>query len=80
MTDFQIEQPEGRIWGNLSSWRGSQVALVVKNLPASARDKGHKGREDPLEDIYSSILAWRFAWTEEPGRLQSMWSQKVTHD
>ena len=37
------------------------------------------GGEDPLEDemaTRSSILAWRIPWTEEPGRLQSVWSQK----
>ena len=41
------------------------------------------GREDPLEkemESYSSILAWRIPWTEEPGRLQSMGSQKVGHN
>ena len=37
-------------------------------------------QEDPLEEgmaTHSSILAWRFIWTEEPGGLQSMWSQRV---
>ena len=29
---------------------------------------------------HSSILAWRIPWTEEPGGLQSMWSQRVGHD
>ena len=29
---------------------------------------------------YSSILAWRIPWTEEPGGLQSIWSQRVGHD
>ena len=29
---------------------------------------------------YSSTLAWRISWTEEPGRLQSMWLQRVRHD
>ena len=41
------------------------------------------GREDPLEKemtTYSSILAWRIPWTEEPGGLQSMGSQRVGHD
>ena len=41
------------------------------------------GREDPLEKemaTYSSILAWEVPWTEEPGRLQSMGSQRVGHD
>ena len=41
------------------------------------------GREDPLEKemaTHSSILAWRIPWTEEPGGLQSMESQRVRHD
>jgi len=40
------------------------------------------GWEDPLEEgmpTSSSILAWRIPWTEEPGRLQSMGSQRVRH-
>ena len=40
-------------------------------------------QEDPLEkemEIHSSILAWRIPWTEEPGGLQSMGSQRVGHD
>ena len=39
------------------------------------------GQDDPLEKgmaTHSSILAWRIPWTEEPGRLQSMWSQSQT--
>ena len=41
------------------------------------------GQEDPLEKemvTHSSILAWRIPWTEKPGRLQSMGSQRVGHD
>ena len=41
------------------------------------------GREDPLEKemaTHSSILAWRIPWIEEPGRLPSMWWQRVRHD
>ena len=41
------------------------------------------GREDPLEEgmgTYSSILAWRIPWTEEPGGLQSMGLQRVRHN
>ena len=40
------------------------------------------GQEDPLEEAMttpSSILAWRIPWTEEPGRLQSIGSQRVGH-
>ena len=41
------------------------------------------GREDPLEremTTHSSILAWEIPWIEEPGGLQSMWSQRVRHN
>ena len=41
------------------------------------------GWEDPLKKemaIHSSAIAWKIAWTEEPGRLQSMGSQRVEHD
>ena len=40
-------------------------------------------QEDSLEKgmaTHSSILAWRTPWTEEPGGLQSVWSQRVGHD
>ena len=50
----------------------------------SAWDTGSvSGREDPLEEettTHSSILAWEIPWTEEPSGLQSMGSQRVTHD
>ena len=41
------------------------------------------GWEDPLEKemaIHSSTIAWKIPWTEEPGRLQPMGSQRVGHD
>ena len=41
------------------------------------------GWKDPLEEgmaTYSGIFAWRIPWTEEPGRLQSMGSQRIRHD
>ena len=57
---------------------------MVKNLPAIWETQVQPlGWEDPLEKgmtTHSSILAWRIPWTEEPGRLQSMKSQKVSHD
>ena len=43
----------------------------------------YPGQEDPLEEgmsTHSSILVWRIPWTEEPGRLQSMGSQRVRRD
>jgi len=41
------------------------------------------GEKDPLEEemvTHTSILAWKIPWTEEPGRLQSVGSQRVRHD
>ena len=41
------------------------------------------GLEDPLEEemaTHSIILAWKIPWTEEPGRLQSMQSQRLGHN
>ena len=41
------------------------------------------GQEDPLEEVmatHSSVLAWRIPWTEEPGGLESMGSQRVGHE
>ena len=49
----------------------------------NAGNPGSMGREDPLEKemaTHSSTLAWKIPWTEEPGRLQSLGSQRVRHD
>ena len=60
--------------------RASLVAQTVKRLPTLWETRVRAlGREDPLEKemaTHSSILAWKIPWTEEPGRLQSMGSQK----
>ena len=57
---------------------------MVKNLPAMWETWVQSmGQEDPLEKgmaNHASILAWRIPWTEEPGGLQSMESQRVGHD
>ena len=58
------------------------VAQTVKILQCREADL-IPGREDPLEEsmaTHSSILAWRIPWTEEPGGLQSMGSQRVRHN
>ena len=52
---------------------------MVKNPPANA-SRFDLGREDQLEKemaTHFSILAWEISWTEEPGRLQSMGSERV---
>ena len=57
---------------------------MVKNLPAMQEMQGQSlGGEHLLEKgmaTHSSILAWGIPWTEEPGRLQTMGSQRVGHD
>ena len=70
-----------------TSWSGFPGGSVVKNLPAMQEIQETwlwlLGREDPLKEgmaTHSSILAWRIPWTEEPGGLQSMESQRVGHD
>ena len=60
------------------------MAQTVNNLPAMQETWVQSlGQEDPLEEsmaTHSSILAQRISWTEEPGGLQSMGSQRVGHD
>ena len=57
---------------------------MVKRLPAMLETRVRSlGQEDLLEKemaIHSSTIAWEIPWTEEPGRLQSMGSQRVRHD
>ena len=60
---------------------------MVKNLPAMQETGKTQVRsldgEDPLEEemaTHSSVLARKIPWTEEPGRVQSMGSQRVRHD
>ena len=66
---------------------GFPSGSAVKNLPAMQELQEIQvwslGQEDPLEEgtaTHSSILAWRIPWTEKPGSLQPMGSQKVGHD
>ena len=62
----------------------SLVAQMVKRPPTVWDTRVQSlGREDLLEKgraTHSSILAWKISWMEEPGRLQSMGSQRVGHD
>ena len=68
----------------LNKSNGFPGGAVVKNLPAiqETRVQSLDG-EGPLEEemaTHSSILAWKITWTEEPGRLQFMGSQRVGDD
>ena len=60
------------------------IVQMVKNLPAVQEAQVQSlDWEDPLEKemaTHSSILAWRMPWTEEPGGLQPMGSQRVRHN
>ena len=60
------------------------MAQMVKRLSTMWETQVRSlGWGDPLEKemaIHSSTLAWKITWTEEPGRLQSMGSQRVGHD
>ena len=71
------------LWLTHLRWT-SLVAQMVKHLPTVWETQVQSLRkEDPLEKemaTHSSILAWEIPWTEEPGRLQSVESQRVGHD
>ena len=71
------------ILGKPDGW-ASLVAQMVKRLPAVRETWARSlGWEDPLERemaTYSSTLAWKVPWTEEPGRLPSVGLQRVGHD
>ena len=60
------------------------MAQSVRHLPAMQEISVRSlGQDDPLEKemaTHSIILAWKIPWTEEPGRLQPMESQRVGHD
>ena len=65
-----------------SRTRESLLAQTAKNLPAIQERRSRSlGGEDPLEEemaTHSNLLAWEIPWTEEPGGLQSMGSQRVS--
>ena len=75
-----------RLWENggagfMDFPRGSESKESTCN--AGESQIRSQGQEDPLEGgmtTHPSILAWRMPWTEEPGRLRSMESQRVRHD
>ena len=79
------------MWANetwqATSYGAPQVVLAVKSLCANAKDTRGVGvtpgsRRSPGEkhETHSNILAWRISWTEEPGSLQFMGSQRVRQD
>ena len=82
----RVSRKPGGVCLNLGSHSASLalVAQMVKNLPAMQETQVLSlGGEDPLEEemaTHSSILAWRIPWTEEPGGLQFLGSQRVGHN
>ena len=72
-----MESTNNEHWASLVAQRVKRLSAMLKTRVQSL------GLEDPLEQemaTHSSILAWKIPWTEEPGRLQSMRSQRVGHD
>ena len=70
--------------GSLEQIYHLRSAQPVKASACNAGDEGSiPGREGPLEKemaTHSSTLAWKIPWMEEPGKLQSMGSQRVEHN
>ena len=83
-THAKQKQPKKKKKEKEKRFRGFTGGSLIKSLPANAGGVGSTlGQDDPLEEemaTHSSILAWRIPWTEEPGSLQSMGSQRVGHD
>ena len=82
-SDF-LQMPWFLLFGSgIGDHSSSLVAQSVKNLPAVQEIRVRSlGWEDSLEKemaTHSSIFAWKMSWTEEPGGLQSMRSQRVGH-
>ena len=77
VTKWLLQQPYNVFWACL-------VAQTVENLSAVQETWVQSlGWKDSLEKgmaAHSSILTWRIPWTEEPGGLQSLGSQRVGHD
>ena len=91
-------EPPSQVWGmsyigqdsprpsTTETESASQVALVVKYLPANAGDMRcgfSPWVEIPCREgmaTHSSILTWRIPWAEKPGGLQSIGSKRVGHD
>ena len=69
---------------NIHKVLGFPDGSAVKNPPAVQETRVQTlGQEDPLEKVlatHSSMLAWRIPWTEEPGRMPAMGSQRVGHE
>ena len=67
-------------------WSISNGSMVKKQLAKQDTEETRVwslGQEDPLEEkmaIHSSTFAWKLPWTDEPGGLQSMMSQRIGHD
>ena len=76
-------QKKANTTASLVNLRASLAAQILKHLPTMQETQVPSlTQEDPLEKgmaTHSSIPAWRIPWTEEPGRLQFMGSQRVGH-
>ena len=83
-SSLPIRRPVMEFRAHSESQWASLVAQEVKNLPAVPETRVRSlGQEDPLEKgmaTCSSILAWGIPWTDEPGGLWSMGSQRVGHN
>ena len=91
---LQCRRPQFDSWVGKIPWRRDRLSTPVffgfpggsdsEESICNEQDLGSiLGWEDPLEEgmaTHSSILAWRIPWTEEPGRLHSMGSQRVGHN
>ena len=77
---FKLSNNQSEKWASLvAQWLRISLSMQeTQETPVQFQDEG-----DPLGKemvTYSSILSWEIPWTEEPGKLQSMGSQRVEHN
>ena len=61
-------------------WSGKEFACHCRRCQIWVQSLGWEDSLEKEMSTYSSILAWKISWTEEPGRLQSLGSKKVGHN
>ena len=63
----------------MAQWQ--RIRLPVQDMQETwVHSLGSQGRQEEEMATHSSILGWKIPWTEDPGGLQSMGSQRVEHD
>ena len=78
--EMENEVTRDEVWGLVKQSDGSPEELAQSGSRESRRRERNWQSSCSGMAPHSSTLAWKIPWTEEPGRLQSMWSRRLGHD